>query len=328
MSARCACRLPRDAAAAELRRGRAEADDAGDVLQTAAAGTFLRATHHERLHAQPASHEQRAHTLRAAELVRGDGAQIGAEADEVDVGVARGGARVDVHQHAALACLCDDGRRGLERADFVVGELDRDERGVGADRADHLVGIEAPAAVDPDLGDGEAFRAPARVEHGRVLHRSGDDVAFPSVFERTPDRGVDRFGAARGEHHLARARAEQRGHLLACVLDCDARRAAFGVQAPGVAVMVAEVRHHRVERLRAQRRRRRVIEIRARHGSGRVRRGRRSGRRRRDDWSRTAGTSRRRGRRASRGSCRGRARTRRAGSAARCRRRGSTPTRS
>ena len=49
----------------------------------------------------------------------------------------------------------DDGRGRLERADLVVGELHRDERGVGPDRVEHLVGVEPTGAVDTDRGDVE-----------------------------------------------------------------------------------------------------------------------------------------------------------------------------
>ena len=98
-----------------------------------------------------------------------------------------------------------------------------------------------------------------------MLDRGGDDVSCARARQRTPHRGVDRLGAARGEHDLARARAEQRRDLLARVLDRDARGAPFGVQAAGVGVVVAQEREHRLERRRAQRRRRRVVEVGARH---------------------------------------------------------------
>ena len=213
-----------DAPVGELGGGRAEADDAGDVLDATAASALLRAAHDERREPEPAAYQQRADALGAAELVGGHRAEVGAETDELEVDVADGRARVDVHDDAALACLLDDGGRRLQGADLVVGELDRHQCGVGADRADHLVGVEAPDAVDADLGDREPVGAPAGVEDRGVLDRRGDDVTVPGARERTPDRGVDRLGAARREHHFARAGAEQRRDLLARGLDRDARR--------------------------------------------------------------------------------------------------------
>ena len=127
----------------------------------------------------------------------------------------------------------------------------------------------------------------------------------------------------------SRGRAPKRAATCSrAVFDRDPGDVSLGVQPAGIGVVLAEVREHRLERDRSQRRRRRVVEVGARHGGAGVRRGRRSDRRRRGGWSRTAATSRRRGRRASRGSSRGRARTPRAGTAARSRRTGSTPTRS
>ena len=77
-----------------------EADDGGHVLQPAAALALLRPADDERRDPQAAADEQRAGTLRAAELVRGDAEQVGAERGEVDRDVAGAGAGVDVDEHA------------------------------------------------------------------------------------------------------------------------------------------------------------------------------------------------------------------------------------
>ena len=143
--------------------------------------------------------------------------------------------------------------------------------------------------------------------------------------ERTPDRGVDRLGTARREHHLARSRAEERGDGLPRLFDRDPRardlRRADGPDRRGARGGTAASR--RAPRDGAAR----TTRGRGRRGARRAR-ARRSGRRRRAGSTRTGATSRRRDRRACRGSSRGRARTRRAGSAARSRRTGNTPTRS
>src|SRR5438876_94796 len=83
---------------------------------------------------QPAPHQQCADALGPAELVRGDRAEVGAEADELEIDVPGGRARVDVHDDAALARLLHNGPGRLPRAHLVIGELDRDQRGVGPDR--------------------------------------------------------------------------------------------------------------------------------------------------------------------------------------------------
>ncbi len=98
-----------------------------------------------------------------------------------------------------------------------------------------------------------------------MLDRGGDDVAAARSGQRSPHRGVHRFGAGGGEHDLARACAEACRHLLASLLDRDARRVPLGVQPTRVGVVVAQVGEHRLERDRAERRGGRVIEVRASH---------------------------------------------------------------
>jgi hypothetical protein len=210
-------------------------------------------------------HEECGGTFGPTERVGGHGAQVGAERAEVDRDVTRGGARVDVDQRVALRFDADhDGRGRLERAHLVVGELDRHQHRVGADRSGDRVDVDATMLVDAhDGGVGRA--AYHRVEHGGVLHRRRDDVSASPPCQRAPHRGVHGLGPGGGEHHLARARAESRRDLLASILDRDARPVSLAVQPPGVAVVVAEIGEHRLERDRSQRRRRCVVEVGARH---------------------------------------------------------------
>ncbi len=132
--------LALEAPSEELGGGGAVADECRDVLDAAAPGAFLRASHDERGEAEPPPHEERRRALRTAQLVRRHRAQIGAEVVERDRNVAGRRARVDVHRHAAVTRAGDDGRRRLQGADLVVGELHGHERGVGANRVEHRVG--------------------------------------------------------------------------------------------------------------------------------------------------------------------------------------------
>ena len=120
----------------------------------------------------------------------------------------------------SLRTVGDLGRR-LERAHLVVGELHRDQRGVGADRVEHLAGVEPAGAVHTDRGDVGSRRPGTRFQDRRVLDRGGHDVSAAVTRDRTPDRGVHRLGAARREHHLSRSCAEERGDGLARLLDRD-----------------------------------------------------------------------------------------------------------
>ncbi len=59
-----------------------------------------------------------------------------------------GRARVDVHEHVAIAECRAHFTGRLHRSDFVIGELDADERRVGAHRVDDLGNGRAANAVD------------------------------------------------------------------------------------------------------------------------------------------------------------------------------------
>ena len=69
---------------------RRQADGAGDVLRAGAAVPFLRAADDLRRERRAAAHVQRADTLRAVDLVRGDGEQVDVERIDAEVERARG----------------------------------------------------------------------------------------------------------------------------------------------------------------------------------------------------------------------------------------------
>ncbi len=63
----------------------------------------------------------------------------------------------------------------LHGSDFVIRELDADERGVVPDRVDHRGRVEPSETVDAD--DRDVGRAPRdRVAHARMLDRGRDHV--------------------------------------------------------------------------------------------------------------------------------------------------------
>ena len=131
----------------------------GHVLDAAAPRALLRATEHERREPQTAPHEERAGALRAAELVRGDRAEVGAEAEK-STGACPAAAHASTWTMTSRSRACSTTSADrLERADLVVGELHRDQRGVGPDRVEHLAGIEPAGAIDADRGDVRARRA-------------------------------------------------------------------------------------------------------------------------------------------------------------------------
>ena len=84
--------------------------------------------------------------------------------------------------------------------------------------------------------------------------------------EIAEEREVVGLGAAAGEDDLLLAGAERRGHLGARLLDGRARLPPQAVQLGRVAVALGEVRQHRLEHLRVDRRRGRVVEVDGLHG--------------------------------------------------------------
>jgi hypothetical protein len=193
--------------------------------------------------------------------VGGHRAQVGVELVERDRRVSGAGARVDVHERARVAQCPTDVGSGLTRTHLVVRELHGHERGVGAYRRDHLVGVEASEPVGTD-GRHVGVAASECVVNARVFDRGRDDVrATVERRERAPNRGVDRFGTGRCELDFARPGAEEAGDVLARRFERDARRTSLAVQSARVPELALEEREHRLARGRPKGRRGRVVEI-------------------------------------------------------------------
>ena len=92
-----------------------------------------------------------------------------------------------------------------------------------------------------------------------MLDRARDDVgsgvatSLEAALHATPDGGIDALRAGGGEDHLSRPGSEQRGDAFPCLFERDAGRASFAVETTGVGGVLAQERHHRVERGGSQR---------------------------------------------------------------------------
>ena len=164
-------------------------------------------------------------------------------------------ARVDVDEHAAFA---RDARTtsaaGCTVPTSWFASCTLTSAVSLADRGGDLRRVE-PA--DPVDADDRAFdlRAFERVAHARVLDRGRHDVPASAGPCDAPQTAVLTASVPDDVNTTSRGRAPtKRGDLLACVFERDARRASFGVQAAGIAGVLAQEREHRVERGRAQRR--------------------------------------------------------------------------
>ena len=136
---------------------------------------------------------------------------------------------IDVEQAARR--MDDRGglRDRLHDAGLVIGEHERNQRPrrFGDGRRPSAARSSRPSRIDRDSSiASRAKRPPARTETCSIAEsRSSSRGRFsPATLDRRRQRQHIGFGAARGEKHVARPRADQRRHLLARLL--DRRRAA------------------------------------------------------------------------------------------------------
>ena len=204
---------------------------------------------------------------------------VGADRDEVGVELPNRRERelaedlhgIGVKNHAARTTQRPDRRDRLERAEFVVGGHDRDERRVGAQGAFDGAQGHLPGGIHRQVGDREPL-VPLQIlktlQHRVVLDGRGDQVValgaqMPGGAE---DREVVALGAAAGENHLARLGPEHGGDPVPGVVQQRPRPSADLVNARRVAPDFPQKRQHRLPDRWIERRGGVVIEINRRHG--------------------------------------------------------------
>ena len=209
---------------------------------------------------------QRADALGSLELVGADRDQVGAERGHVEVDVRGRLDRIDVQQDALVGTdAFRDLADGLDRADLVVREHDRDEDRAVREGGLELVGIHAAVPVDRQLHDlePELLEVAQRVADRVVLDRRGDDPVAARLARPggALEREVAGLGASRRDDDFARLRVEPSGEPVMGVVERGARRAPERMCRAGVPVRLGQERQHRVEDLATQRRRRRMVEV-------------------------------------------------------------------
>ena len=182
-------------------------------------------------------------------LCAGDRHEVDVLLDHVDGDFADGLGRVGVEDYAALVTELADFGDGLDDADFVVGEHDRDQDGLVVHGALEVFEIDEAVFLHRHVSDAVAvfLQALAGVEHGFVLGDRGDDVvALLAVhFGDALDGEVVALGGAGGEDHFLGGRADQLGDALARGLHAFFGGPAEGViAAGGIAELLHEVGQH------------------------------------------------------------------------------------
>ena len=169
-------------------------------------------------------------------------------------------------QHAGIDGFhgLHDPRDGLDRADLVVREHDRDEgRLAGPDGRGDGRRVHDAAFVDADLCDFTPSLLLQRVdarEDRRVLDARHDDVR-PVVAQTRGDGPVVGLAAAAAEGDFFAVCVNERRHGVPRLRHRVAARRAVGVARRRVAPVAVEVGQHRVADFRINGARRRVVEV-------------------------------------------------------------------
>ncbi len=229
---------------------------------------LLAAAHDQRhqTHARLAAHVERADALGAVDLVAGDAHQVDVHRLDVERDLAGGLGRVGVEEGLLLAAdLADLGER-LDDADLVVHRHDRHDHGLVGDGGTQRVEIDQTVLLHRQVRHLEALllEMAAGVEHALMLGHRGDDVVPAVLVELgdATDGEVVRLGGARGEDHFLLVGTDQLGDLAARLLDALLGFPAVGMAARmRIAELVGEVRHHRFQHARVERRGGLVIEV-------------------------------------------------------------------
>jgi len=126
--------------------------------------------------------------------------------------------------------------------------------------------VDQAALLNRQVGDAEALllEMAAGVQDALVLRDGSDDVVAAVLveFRHALDGEIVRLGGARGEHHLLLVCTNQLAELGARLLDrllcLPPIRMAARMR---IAELVGEVRHHRLQDARIERRGRLVVEV-------------------------------------------------------------------
>ena len=251
---------------ARLGECRRHGNNAADIFRTGTFAALLRATlDHVHQRDAPAG-IQCADSLRAVELVRGNGEHVDVLRFYVDGDMARRLHRVRVEDNALFAADRADLRDGLDGTDLVIGVHDRHKAGVLADGAAHLLGRDDAVFVDVQQRDLVAvfLKLLERMQYRVMLKRRGNDVFF-ALLRADGRRGenglVVRLAAAGGEGDLPRLGTQTPGYRFARRGERFRRLLAECIKARGVAVPGVQIRQHRVDGRFAHLRGRRVVRI-------------------------------------------------------------------
>ena len=195
-------------------------------------------TVHELVDPRPGADVERPDALGGIEFMAGYGQQIHPQIIHARRYLAHGLGRIGVKGDGVGARNGANGGKRLERADFVVGMHDGDEKRIRSDGGFYRRGVYLPHVIDRQAGglDAETLQKTAHFQDGRMLDGTRDQVAaavrrHDDAFQgmvvglRTAARKDDRF----------RRTIQEFGDLAAGVGHGLPGCAAIGMAAGGVA---------------------------------------------------------------------------------------------
>ena len=203
-------------------------DDVRHVLRPRAQAELLPAARQVRDDLRPLADVQRADSLRPIEFVRAEREHVHAEGLHVHIQICGGLHRVRVEKDTALAADGGQLSNRVDRANLVVGEHHRCQRGRVTDGRAHRVRRDHAPRVHGkpfDLDTIIFFELFGGLADGVMLDTRGQQpgaIVFPSR-ERSEHRAaqgeVVRFGAAGGEDDFVGAAVQHGGNRLARGVD-------------------------------------------------------------------------------------------------------------
>ena len=237
-------------------------------LRARAKPALLPAAECVRVQLDAVAHVQRADTARPADLVRGDGCQIGVPFARFRGELAERLGGIDVVKRIGgkLVPHAADLRRGEDVAHFVLHVHDSDERRGAFHECIAQLHQVKHAINRIDIGDRPihfAAHAAHTSRDRRMLERRGDDLGRVVASRRAhaSDGKVVRFGSPRSKVHLARIDPERACNGGTALLENFLRAHSHGMDRGGVAPRVAHHLVHALDDLGTRRRGRRVVKV-------------------------------------------------------------------
>ncbi len=155
---------------------------------------------------------ERTYTLRAVQLVRGNGKQMYAELRNVDRNLTRRLDGVRMQRDVRFGRDFADLRDWLNRAQLIIRKHYCNKYSLGPNRSANVFRIHEAFAVDGQKGDRNAlfFQRSAGVEDRAMFNGRSDDMlaASGSCADNTENRVVVGFGASAGKHNFRRMCAQ------------------------------------------------------------------------------------------------------------------------